>query len=411
MRQTVAPSISCAESPDGKALPDAVVDSPYSVTFSADGINGSHSWSLASDPLLPDGLSFDPRTATISGKPDAMAGDVIRVTISVTDSRGATISRPYSLTVHSRLRISGIAGFGANGGIQLEATGGVPRYAWSTAQGTELPVGMRLSPEGVVTAENGTRFVKLTKFTAAVKDSYHGQRNSHEGKFVISMKPSGRRRIFHIGPRNEVPAVQETEASEGIPVRAIPHLDIAVAYLDVKIRPSRRLRLGPFAHTTFWLAALAIWVPLTGGLCIVVYAAKTPGPWGTYLGVGALAAIAAQLTGCLIGFLFGVPKSGDPAKAQQQSGGYRSNSNLSDVSDWLTKLLLGAGLVSLGRLGNPVGRLIDDVANGLHITPAYAGSAKVMAGAIIFGYTALGILEGYTLTTMWYQRKLANLHL
>src|SRR6202034_3244068 len=134
------------------------------------------------------------------------------------------------------------------------------------------------------------------------------------------------------------------------------------AYLNLTIRPGRRLSLGPFAHTTFWLATLAIWVPLTGGLCIVFYAVKTPGPWATYIGVGALTAIAAQMTGCLIGFLFGVPKSGDPVKAQQQPGAYRSNSNLSDVSDWLTKLLLGAGLVQLGRIGSPVAHLIDTVA-------------------------------------------------
>jgi hypothetical protein len=35
------------------------------------------------------------------------------------------------------------------------------------------------------------------------------------------------------------------------------------------------------------------------------------------------------------------------------------------VSDWLTKLLLGAGLVQLTRLGAPISQLIDSVAAGL----------------------------------------------
>ena len=85
-----------------------------------------------------------------------------------------------------------------------------------------------------------------------------------------------------------------------------------------------------------------------------------------------------------------------------------SRSNLAEVSDWLTKLLLGAGLVQLTRLGAPVAQLIDNIAAGLHSTAASASGAKVAAGAILFGYTITGILVRYVVTTLWYQKRITN---
>lgn len=87
---------------------------------------------------------------------------------------------------------------------------------------------------------------------------------------------------------------------------------------------------------------------------------------------------------------------------------YTPSSNLAEVSDWLTKLLLGAGLVQLTRLGPPVADLIDNIAAGLHSTAASASGAKVAAGAILFGYAITGILVGYVMTTLWYQKRITN---
>lgn len=48
------------------------------------------------------------------------------------------------------------------------------------------------------------------------------------------------------------------------------------------------------------------------------------------------------------------------------------------------------------------------------LTPAAAqpfpsSAAKVMAGAILFGYVAIGLLNAYVVTAVWYQRKLGDL--
>jgi hypothetical protein len=72
----------------------------------------------------------------------------------------------------------------------------------------------------------------------------------------------------------------------------------------------------------------------------------------------------------------------------------------------LTKLLLGAGLVSLTKIGAPLGHLIDTVAAGLTVATSPSSSAKLVAGAVLFGYGAIGFLIGYLVTTLWYQSEL-----
>jgi len=75
-------------------------------------------------------------------------------------------------------------------------------------------------------------------------------------------------------------------------------------------------------------------------------------------------------------------------------------------------VLLGAGLVSLSHLGGPVGKLINDVAGGLHgatSDPSVIQAAKVIAGSVMIGFTVLGILGGYIITSTWYQKKINEL--
>jgi hypothetical protein len=127
-----------------------------------------------------------------------------------------------------------------------------------------------------------------------------------------------------------------------------------------------------------------------------------------------LTALAALLAGCFSGFLFGIPKIVSSGQLRQSKGSsaYTPSSNLAEVSDWLTKLLLGAGLVQLTHLGAPIAQFIDTVAGGLQAATPGAGpseTAKVMAGAILFGYVIIGFLDGYVVTTVWYQKKIASL--
>ena len=183
--------------------------------------------------------------------------------------------------------------------------------------------------------------------------------------------------------------------------------------------------------TTNILYVLGGAIPAIGFLFLLLYALSTRGPHMTYFSAGVLVGLAAFLVGCLVGFLFGIPRvvsdpssqhppppsQSDPAAAPMiptimETARYRPSTNLDEVSDWLTKLLLGAGLVQLGRLGRPTGHLLDTVAHGLQSPTASSqasGIAHVVAGALVLLYLVIGFLDGYVLTTLWYQRKLERL--
>jgi hypothetical protein len=167
-----------------------------------------------------------------------------------------------------------------------------------------------------------------------------------------------------------------------------------------------------WTSVTTWLALLALVTLLGGTAWIWIYAFSTPGSHWTYVGVGMLTASAALLAGFLAGFLVGVPRVVSSGQVRASSGKFSPSTNLAEISDWLTKLLLGAGLVSLSHLGGPVGKLINDVAGGLHGPTSDASiiqAAKVIAGSVMIGFTVLGILGGYIVTSTWYQKKINEL--
>jgi hypothetical protein len=210
--------------------------------------------------------------------------------------------------------------------------------------------------------------------------------------------------------------------------------------------PSEKKRR--YTRTGTLLSGIAGGLTMTGFVLIVIYAGATEGRHSRYAAVALVVAFGALGTGALLGFLFGIPKvvsSGDlrnaqaaklekvvanptdaagkplarqtdetsrdqTASPQSSSGvGFTPSSNLAEVSDWLTKLLLGAGLVSLTQLGGPIGSLIRTVASGLESVPAGgepSGISEVMAGGILVTYAVVGFLGGYLLTTLWYSKKL-----
>jgi hypothetical protein len=165
-------------------------------------------------------------------------------------------------------------------------------------------------------------------------------------------------------------------------------------------------------HTTTWLVLLALGMLLGGTAWIWIYAFNTPGSHWSYVAVGMLTALAALLVGFFAGFLIGVPRVVSSGQARLSSRRFSPSTNLAEISDWLTKLLLGAGLVSLSHLGGPIGRLIDDVASGLHgltSNPAIIQAAKVTAGAIMIAFAVLGLLVGYIVTSTWYELRIEKL--
>ena len=75
------------------------------------------------------------------------------------------------------------------------------------------------------------------------------------------------------------------------------------------------------------------------------------------LGSGLFLAGASTLVGSLAGFLFGVPvrerePGTDDTGSANRSIGYRPNTNLEQISDWLTKIIVGIGLVQFPKISH-----------------------------------------------------------
>jgi hypothetical protein len=320
---------------------------------------------------LPPGLSVNPASGVISGTPGVPGDYVFAIQATAADNDWGRAA--FSIRIGQDLRIAPAGLPPADLGrspyhFMLQAEGGTTPYKWSMAPGARLPAGLHLDPDSGQISGTATT-AGTTYFTVRVRDQGGG------------------------------PAALQADADREITVQARSRLT----------HPFRGARVNGN-----WLSLLALVLPAFGSVWIWIYAFATKGSHWSYIGVGMLTAFAAFMVGCLAGFLFGIPRAVSSGELRHQAGSpaYTPSSNLAEVSDWLTKLLLGAGLVELTRLGGPVSKLIDSVAVSLQVTAAGAApgqAAKIMAGVILIGFTVIGLLSGYIATTLWYQKKIANL--
>lgn len=143
-----------------------------------------------------------------------------------------------------------------------------------------------------------------------------------------------------------------------------------------------------------WVNTIVIGM-LAGVLGILVYS-WAERSW-IVLACSLLVAVAAVIAGALVGFIFGIPKSIATATSSAASGTatatseYQGNSNLEQISDWLTKILVGAGLVQLGSIRDEFNALGSRLASS-----GCMGSCGWIVGpSIIIAYVVSGFLLAY----------------
>lgn len=154
------------------------------------------------------------------------------------------------------------------------------------------------------------------------------------------------------------------------------------------------------------------WCIVAGGLGIVLFSLQTSSlaQFFSVFGVGLLIAGACVLTGGLMGFLFGIPRTlqqdrtetvanngNDKANSTDNSVTYQVNTNLEQISDWLTKILVGVGLTQISALPGGIQKYADFAAAGLGARPA----SKAFAVAILIFYSVCGFLIGYLWTRLY----------
>ena len=117
------------------------------------------------------------------------------------------------------------------------------------------------------------------------------------------------------------------------------------------------------------------------------------------LGVGLIVAAGTWIAGGFLGFLFAIPKSTgrDSAGADSGTTNYQANSNLVEISDWLTKILVGLGLVELGRLTTETHKLVDFLKPSVGDQP----SSSSFAFAVLVLFAVSGFLALYIVTRVY----------
>lgn len=175
------------------------------------------------------------------------------------------------------------------------------------------------------------------------------------------------------------------------------------------------------------LVLAAFWVALAAGIgALLLFAWSGKEATSGTFSLGFLVAGAAALVGALLGFLFGLPRgAAEAAQAAQatpppdagaanaaQAGAGAAgavtaaaaavstghgfvNNNLLEISDWLTKIIVGAGLVGLKDLVAWLGTLGAAIGGGVGLT---GGAGPVFGGAVVTFFFAWGFLFVYIQT-------------
>jgi hypothetical protein len=141
----------------------------------------------------------------------------------------------------------------------------------------------------------------------------------------------------------------------------------------------------------FW-EVLSIFAFALGLAYIAVYGAAS-GHFATVFGILSLVGGAAWLAGGVLGFLFGVPRLRATSSQMGPISGastFVPNTNLEQISDWLTKAIVGATLVQIRPLSNAFTQLAASIGAGLGAPGSSTAAAAVMtlyfAGGFMWGY-------------------------
>jgi len=135
--------------------------------------------------------------------------------------------------------------------------------------------------------------------------------------------------------------------------------------------------------------------------------------------------LACTMVGIFTGFLFGIPKVLQSGKQWRPENTYSKNedndgngeslpkepkldyqqqvnTNLTEISDWLTKIIIGLGLVNLTKIHPHLLAISKLIGSGLR--PGQGSSDELAVGfayGIIVGYVILGFLFGYINTRIY----------
>jgi hypothetical protein len=183
--------------------------------------------------------------------------------------------------------------------------------------------------------------------------------------------------------------------------------------------PDEAENSNPFVRRGALWAHLALRLSLAiGVLSVLIYAATQEGRFFLTAGLGLLLLCASFLVGGTLGFLFGIPKklqqtpapapekpspAGDSEEEEEDGGkarlgkqtSYESNTSLEQISDWLTKILVGLTLTQWNDLRTGFQDVVE------YMAPAFGANGEIFTGGIVIVGALCGFFFGYLPTRLF----------
>ena len=118
----------------------------------------------------------------------------------------------------------------------------------------------------------------------------------------------------------------------------------------------------------------------------------------TVLGAGLFLAGAATVTGSLVGFMFGVPRyRNDPEAQPNRNKTTAPNTNLEQISDWLTKIIVGVGLTQFPQIS----RGFEGLGSRWGSAFGTGAAGELIAISMTVHYLIMGFFQGFLLSSLW----------
>jgi hypothetical protein len=141
------------------------------------------------------------------------------------------------------------------------------------------------------------------------------------------------------------------------------------------------------------------------------------------LGLSLGIAFAATVTGGFLGFLFGIPKSlqknqasslppngaaGTSSNQTTTTRNYSSNTNLEEISDWLTKIIVGVSLIQLTKLVDFYTKSCRSLAKSFkgYLTAEFGFT---YSGSLIIFFSVCGFLIVYLWARLYFLKQLNDI--
>ena len=128
---------------------------------------------------------------------------------------------------------------------------------------------------------------------------------------------------------------------------------------------------------------------ILGFILLIIYSAFSSTHWSVVLTTTTMVMLASFSVGALVGFIFGIPRT----LQEDVKKGVKANSNLEQLSDWLTKIIVGVGLVESKEVFQLVSGLAENLSQGFPDTQ--------MGFTIILSTLIFYFFGGFFISYLW----------